>query len=39
VQIKKTGWFKGDLEAPCLVIEVGAVFDGFVRIGAAPPAK
>ncbi len=33
VEIKKTGWFKGELEAPCLVIEGGAVFDGFVRIG------
>ena len=36
VEIKKTGWFKGDLEAPCLVIEGGAVFDGFVRIGMTP---
>jgi len=33
VEIKKTGWFKGDLEAPCLVVENGAVLDGFVRIG------
>ncbi len=39
VQIKKTGWFKGELEAPCLVVESGAVFDGLVRIGAVPPAK
>ena len=37
VQIKKTGWFKGDLEAPCLVVESGAVMDGFVRIG--PPTQ
>ena len=35
VEIKKTGWFKGDLEAPCLVVENGAVLDGFVRIGPA----
>lgn len=33
VEIKKTGWFKGDLEAQCLVVECGAVLDGFVRIG------
>jgi len=33
VEIKKTGWFKGDLVAPCLVVENGAVLDGFVRIG------
>src|SRR3989304_5220708 len=33
VEIKKTGWLKGDLEAPCLVVENGAVLDGFVRIG------
>lgn len=35
VEIKKTGWFKGDLEAPCLVVENGAMLDGFVRIGPA----
>lgn len=35
VEIKKTGWFKGDLEAPCLMVEHGAVMDGFVRIGPA----
>ncbi len=35
VEIKRTGWFKGDLEAPCLVVENGAVLDGFVRIGPA----
>ena len=35
VEIKKTGWFKGDLDAPCLLVENGAVLDGFVRIG--PP--
>lgn len=39
VQIKKTGWFKGDLEAPCLMVEHGAVMDGFVRISpSAIPA-
>ena len=36
VQIKKTGSLRGDLEAPCLLVESGAVMDGFVRIG--PPA-
>jgi len=36
VEIKKNGWFKGELEAPVLVVENGAVFEGFVRIGAAP---
>ncbi len=35
VQIKKNGSFKGELEAPVLVVEQGAVFDGYVRIGAA----
>ena len=33
VSIGKTGWFKGEIEAPCLHIESGAVLDGFVRIG------
>lgn len=33
VQIKKTGWFKGELEAPSLIVENGATLDGFVRIG------
>ncbi len=33
VRIKKSGWFKGELEAPCLLVECGAVLDGFVRIG------
>jgi len=35
VEIKKSGWFKGDLEAPCLLVEDGAVLEAFVRIG--PP--
>lgn len=39
VEIKKTGWFKGDLEAPCLVVECGAVLDGFVRIGPTGAAR
>jgi len=39
VEIKKSGWFKGELEAPVLVVEQGAVFDGFVRIGAIPFAS
>jgi DNA-directed RNA polymerase subunit RPC12/RpoP len=34
VEIKKNGWFKGELEAPVLVVETGAVFEGFVRIGS-----
>ena len=33
VNITKTGWFKGDIEAVSLHIENGAVLDGFVRIG------
>lgn len=36
VQIKKTGQFKGELRAPSLVIEEGAVFDGVVCIGDVP---
>ena len=36
VSILRTGSFKGELEAPCLLIEGGAMLDGFVRIG--PPA-
>jgi len=35
VRIQKTGWLKGDIEAPALHIERGAVLDGFLRIG--PP--
>lgn len=31
--ISKTGWFKGEIEAPSLNIEKGAVVDGFLRIG------
>ncbi len=31
--ISKTGWFKGEIEAPSLNIENGAVVDGFLRIG------
>jgi len=33
VNITKTGWFKGEIEAASLHIENGAVLDGFVRIG------
>lgn len=33
VRIGKTGWFKGDIEAPRLRIESGAVIDAEVRIG------
>ncbi len=33
VEIKKTGSFKGELQAPSLVVEAGGVLDGFVRIG------
>jgi len=35
VSIKKTGWFKGRIEAPSLHVESGGFFDGFVDIG--PP--
>lgn len=35
VEIKKSGWLKGDLEAPCLLVENGAVLEAFVRIGPA----
>ncbi len=34
VRISKTGWFKGELRAHSLRIDRGAVFDGFLRIGA-----
>ncbi len=33
VNIAKTGSFKGDIEAPSLHIESGAVIEGFLRIG------
>ena len=33
VSIKKTGWFKGRIEAPSLNIENGGFLDGFVNIG------
>lgn len=33
VQIKKSGQFRGELQAPGLVIEEGAVFDAVVSIG------
>ena len=33
VTIAKTGFFKGELEAPILRIEAGATLDGFLRIG------
>ncbi len=35
VNICKTGWFKGELNAPILCVEGGAVLNGFLRIGAA----
>ncbi len=31
--ISKTGWFKGEIAAPTLHVENGAVLDGFLRIG------
>lgn len=34
VLIGKTGWLKGDLQAPRLCVEPGGVIIGFVRIGA-----
>lgn len=39
VTIHKTGWLKGDIEAPVLHIENGAVLDGFVRIGETGAPK
>ncbi len=33
VSISKTGWFKGNIEAPCMHVEKGAVLDAVVRIG------
>ncbi len=33
VTIRKTGWFKGNMQAPCLRVESGAVIDADVRIG------
>lgn len=38
VSIYKTGWFKGEIEAPRLHVECGAVLDGFLRIGQPPHA-
>lgn len=37
-RIDKTGWFKGDLEAPRLSVHAGAVLDAYLRIGQAQPA-
>lgn len=37
VSIAKTGSFKGEIQAPCLDVENGAVLDGFVRIGQTDP--
>ena len=39
VKIGKTGHLIGDLEASALEIGGGAVLEGFLRIGGAPPAK
>ena len=33
VSIRKTGWFKGDITAPTLRVESGAVVNGYLRIG------
>ena len=33
VKICKTGQLRGDIDAPCLVVEQGARIDGFLRIG------
>ncbi len=33
VTISKTGWLKGDIEAPSLRVRSGAVVNGFLRIG------
>ena len=33
VCISKGGQFRGDIEAPSLVVEGGGIIDGFVRIG------
>lgn len=33
VHISKTGWFKGDIQAPSIRVDRGGVLDGFVRIG------
>ncbi len=35
VHIGKTGWLKGDIEAPSLLIDDGGVVDGFMRIGSS----
>ena len=35
VRISKTGWFKGDIEAPSLYVESGAVLDATLRVGPA----
>ena len=35
VTITKTGWLKGQIEAPCVDIEKGAVLDAVVHIGPA----
>lgn len=36
VSISKTGWFKGEIEAPRLRVESGAVVDATLRIGDSP---
>lgn len=37
VLIGKTGWLKGDLQAPRLRVELGGVIIGYVRIGPFDP--
>lgn len=37
VSIHKHGTVKGDIDAPLLAIEAGAMLDGFLRIGGAAP--
>ncbi|MCH7595365.1 MAG: polymer-forming cytoskeletal protein [Planctomycetes bacterium] len=37
VKLMKTGSLQGDIEAPSFVIEPGAAYDGFVKIGPAEP--
>jgi DNA-directed RNA polymerase subunit RPC12/RpoP len=37
--IAKNGWFKGEVDAPGLVVEQGGMLDAFVRIGRAGPRE
>lgn len=39
VTIAKTAWFRGDISAPNLIVESGAVLEGYLRIGPVSPPQ